>query len=321
MAILQFDKIYNTDEYLNLNAKLLKGESVVFDCNCEFGHIRHRTIKRKIDGTDYYDLISPYGYGGSELLLCKDKDKLLTCFLKEYSSFCEKNKIVSEFIRFNPLTDNAGFFGEIFNAQQNRKVLLTDVSKIEDFDLFYTKEMRKTIRQAKNRGAEVSLDLSLDMKSFEEIYFDTMDRNNATSFYYFDEEYFRDLTEKFRDRLIKVDVKKDGKRISSMLSFIVGEYISIHLSGTKNEFLNLSPAYLMRDFILRYAKEKGIRYVFHGGGRSSLLSDGLYLFKKQFSNEELDFFVGKVVWNREVYNSLSKGKEDGEFFPKYRFKE
>ena len=50
--------------------------------------------------------------------------------------------------------------------------------------------------------------------------------------------------------------------------------------------------------------------------------DKLYEFKKQFAkNTKFDFYVGKKIWNKEIYDILCKLKktnENEEYFPAYR---
>ena len=62
--------------------------------------------------------------------------------------------------------------------------------------------------------------------------------------------------------------------------------------------------------------------IHHGGGRSNDEEDALYKFKKQFGkNTQLDFYIGKKVWNREVYDRLCEkvnADRSSSFFPLYR---
>ena len=50
--------------------------------------------------------------------------------------------------------------------------------------------------------------------------------------------------------------------------------------------------------------------------------DSLYLFKKNFARlYDVDFYIGKKVWNEEIYNKLCEMKNVDKydaFFPAYR---
>ncbi|NLC16677.1 MAG: hypothetical protein GX756_02220 [Clostridiales bacterium] len=51
----------------------------------------------------------------------------------------------------------------------------------------------------------------------------------------------------------------------------------------------------------------------------------MFQFKKNFSkNTEFSFFIGKKIWNKEIYDKLCKMEnitQDINFFPAYRFEE
>lgn len=104
--------------------------------------------------------------------------------------------------------------------------------------------------------------------------------------------------------------------------FVYNDIIHIHLSGTLSEYLYLSPAYILRYAITNWGKENNYKLIHHGGGRSDSSEDGLYQFKKRFSkNTEFEFYVGKKIWNEEIYNELcKKSGNEIEFFPGYRKK-
>ena len=151
-----------------------------------------------------------------------------------------------------------------------------------------------------------------------------MDRNNATDYYYFDDEYFDDILKYFRNNVILVEAIFEGKTIAAGLYFVYKNMIHIHLSGTITEYLYLSPAYILRYAVTLWGIEKGYEIIHHGGGRTSSEEDTLYLFKKNFARlYDVDFYLGKKIWNKDIYDELCKhnnvAKEDG-FFPAYRKK-
>ena len=94
------------------------------------------------------------------------------------------------------------------------------------------------------------------------------------------------------------------------------------MSGTLGAFLHLSPAYVLRYAITLWGKEHGYELIHHGGGRTDSCDDSLYLFKKQFGkNTELEFWVGKKIWNDEAYSVLCDAvgvDHDTSYFPAYR---
>lgn len=310
--------------------KIEQGKLETFNlCNGN-GHIYYQFIKRpidiSIDHNMYYDIVTPYGYGGPLIIWCEigRKKNLIQDFNYEFQKYCRENRIVSEFVRFHPLTGNQDDFTKCYNISFDRYTVGTNLAEFTDpFQSEFSKSCRKNIRKALNN--EVSYRITekpKDVSEFKKIYYATMNRNEASEFYYFDDEYFDQCVDSFRDNLLLVEALYNQQTIAMGLYFIYDKTIHIHLSGTLNEFLYLSPAYILRYATTMWGEKNGYELIHHGGGRTTSLDDSLYLFKKQFGkNTEFEFFTGKKVWNEEVYERLCNiaGIESSsDFFPAYR---
>ena len=214
-------------------------------------------------------------------------------------------------------------FKEIYNPIYLRKTLITKLQENDVIQKQFGKSCRKNIRQALNKGITYKVTKSPEnIGAFKEIYYSTMDRNHATDYYYFDDEYFNDILKYFKDNVILVEAIFEEKTIAAGLYFIYKDVIHIHLSGTLTEYLYLSPAYILRYAVTLWGIENGYKTIHHGGGRSNDENDTLYLFKKNFAKlYDVDFYIGKKIWNQEIYNKLCKIKgvsEKESFFPAYR---
>ena len=325
--------IYFKRKYGELYEKIENGKVEVFKFKNELGSIRSMFIKReipiKINNKTYYDLTTPYGYGGPIIIDCIDsnsKQELVQGFYKFFNDYCKVNNIVSEFIRFHPILQNHIDFKDIYKIQYMRKTLGTNLKEFDDpVHSEFSKSCRKVIRRALKNGITYDIEKGPDsIDEFKEIYYSTMDRNDASDYYYFDDEYFNNTINNFRENVIVVKAKYEGKTIASGLYFIYNKIIHIHLSGTLKEYLNLSPAYILKYAVTIWGKENGYELIHHGGGRTNSEDDSLYKFKKRFANNtEFDFYVGKKIWNVDVYNKLCELKRvdyNMEFFPAYRVK-
>ena len=321
--------IYFEENYAKLYEELEKGKTEIFEYEDENGKISNLFIKREIpillDGKKYYDITTPYGYGGPIIEECKaNKNELLNKYNEQFTKYCNENNIVSEFVRFHPLVNNAIDFKEIYNVIYMRKTLGTNLEKYEDpMAEEYSKSCRKNIRQCKNKGVTYKVtEAPEDISKFKDIYYSTMDRNNATEYYYFKDEYFDKILKYFPKNIITVEAIYEDKTIAMGLYFIYNKILHIHLSGTLSEYLYLSPAYMLRYGATMWAKENGYKIIHHGGGRSNSAEDTLYLFKKNFAkNTDYDFYIGKKIFNQDIYNKLCKAKnteDDNGFFPAYR---
>lgn len=323
--------IYFEEKYGSLYEKMENGKVDIFEYKNELGSIRSMFIKReipmKIDNKTYYDLITPYGYGGPIVVDCVDnslRQELVQEYYKSFKAYCEANDIVSEFIRFHPILENYIDFKDIYNTQYMRKTLGTNLKDFDDpVQSEFSKSCKKVIRRALRNGITFDIEKSPDkVDEFKDIYYSTMDRNDANEYYYFDDEYFNNIINNFKENVILVKAIYKEKTIAAGWYFIFDKIIHIHLSGTLNEYLNLSPAYILRYAVTLWGKENGYELIHHGGGRSNSEEDSLFEFKKRFAkNTEFDFYIGKKVWDIDVYNKLCELKgvnENTEFFPAYR---
>lgn len=319
--------IYFEENYGKLYEKAENGIAKIFKFQDENGIITNQFIMReipiKVNDNKYFDIVTPYGYGGPVIeALTGNKDVLLENYNKEFSKYCEENNIVSEFVRFHTLEKNYEDFKQIYNPIYMRKTLVTKLDDEEVVQKQFGKSCRKNIRQALNKGITYKVTKSPDnLGEFKEIYYSTMDRNNATDYYYFDDEYFENVLKYFKENIIFVQAIFEEKTIAAGLYFIYNDIIHIHLSGTLTEYLYLSPAYILRYAVTLWGIENGYKIIHHGGGRSNSEEDSLYLFKKNFAKiYDADFYIGKKIWNAEIYNKLceTKNVKDDGFFPAYR---
>ena len=323
--------IYFDVNYGKLYEKIENGKAVFYKYQSKGGIVTNQFILREIPnvikGEKWYDIITPYGYGGpiiEKIEAGYEKESLVSEYMEGFSEYCKKNKIVSEFIRFHPIVENGKDFLKPYNPKCIRHTLGTNLEKyVDPVQNEFSKKCRKNIRRALNKGVTWKITSDPEqIEEFKKIYYSTMDRNKAEEYYYFDDNYFELLKENFHNHLIYAEAIYKEKTIAAGLYFVYGDIIHIHLSGTLSEYLYLSPAYILRYAICCWGKTNGYALVHHGGGRSNSTEDGLYKFKKQFAlNTEFEFYVGQKIWNEEIYDQLCellKIDKNIDFFPAYR---
>ena len=322
--------IYFEQNYGKLYERFENGIAEKFEYEDENGKISNQFILReiplRIDNNKYYDLVTPYGYGGPviESVERNKKRELLKNYEKKFKEYCINQNIISEFVRFHPIINNAEDFKIMYNAKCIRKTLGTNLKDFDDPVMSeFSKSCRKNIRQAIKKGIIYKVTRNpKDLSVFKKVYYSTMDRNHANDYYYFDDNYFNNILKYFNDNIILVEAIYEEKTIACGLYFIYNKIIHIHLSGTLNEYLYLSPAYMLRYGVTLWGKENGYELIHHGGGRTNAEDDTLFKFKKQFAkNTEFNFFVGKKIWNQDIYDKLCKIKDvdkNEEYFPAYR---
>lgn len=320
--------IYFNNNYGLLYEKIENGASTVFELKTKNGTVKNLFLKRKapsVNGQDYYEIITPYGYGGAVIEdLTGDKNELVKEYEQAFSEYCKEQNIVCEFVRFHPIVNNAKDFESVYSPIFSRKTLGTNLVDFEDpIASEFSKSTRKKIRKALNSGVTYVIDENpSNLDEFKEVYYATMDRNNAADYYYFGDEYFENVLKFFKDNTITCKAVLDGKTIAMGLYFISDGILHIHLSGTFSEYLHLSPAVVLRFGVCEWAIKNGYKLIHHGGGRTNDPEDSLYTFKKNFAqNTEFDFYIAKKIWNKDAYNAICENEgvdSNADFFPAWR---
>lgn len=320
--------LYFDDNYASLYEKIEQGTAEIFTLKTENGRVKNTFLKRKapsFNGEQYFEIITPYGYGGAVVEeVTGEKDKLIKEYNEAFAKYCEEQNIVCEFVRFHPIVNNALDFKSVYSPIFSRKTLGTNLVDFEDpINAEFSKSCRKKIRRALNSGVSYEIKEKPDtLDEFKEIYYATMDRNNAADYYYFDDKYFADVLKYFRENVITCKAILEGKTIAMGLYFVYNGTVHVHLSGTYSEYLNLSPAVVLRYGVAEWAIKNGYKLIHHGGGRTNDPEDSLFTFKKSFAqNTEFDFYVAKKIWNKDVYNAICESEKvdpNADFFPAWR---
>lgn len=320
--------IYFTKEWGIVNQHIENGEAKLFELKTKNGSIKNMVILREIpeliNERKYYDIITPYGYGGPyiEEYIEGKKEDLVKEYEEQFSKYCTENNIVSEFIRFHPIIENAKDFEKIYDVEYMRHTVGTNLKVENPVEEEFSKSCKKYINRAIKKGVTYEIIESPDsLNEFIEVYLSTMDRKHAKEFYYFSKEYFEKCIKLFSKNIVLVKVNFNGEIIAAGFYLKYGTILHAHLSGTKSEFLELSPAYIIKYAMTIWGKENGYTLIHHGGGTSNSIEDSLYQFKLKFTKDTIfDFYIGKKIWNKEIYEKLveRKGKENKDFFPAYR---
>lgn len=316
--------IYFNPFYGKLYEESEKGTLETFSLDTSNGKIEHTFIKRDIqpiDGVVYCDLVTPYGYGGPLITQCHNKDRLLQEFQERFSAYCSENHVVSEFIRFHPIFQNALDFKDIYNVEYSRHTVGTNLKDYEDpVQAEFSKSLRRELKKAEQAGVTCEAIVNpSSLTTFKKLYEHTMDRNHASAYYYFPDHYYEYIIDKLGQHVLELQLAYEGSIIASELYFIEGDLMHAHLLGSDDQMLELKAGVMLEATAARWGKEHGYRYIHHGGGRSSAEDDALYLYKRKYGkNTTFDFYIGKKIWNQRIYDELCSGCAEIDFFPAYR---
>lgn len=251
-----------------------------------------------LDNT-YYDIETAYGYGGP-IVSCDD-ERFRFNFENAFENFCKENFIVAEFIRFNPLLNNQNIFKDNIEIIKNRTTVYVDLDKSID-DIWSSQissKNRNMIRKAEKSGLTVEFEENID--AFKSIYETTMNKVNANDYYYFNNEYYETLKELNN---IYISVKLNGIIIASAIFMNYKDFFHYHLAGSLKEYLKYSPNNLLLWTAIKYARNNGFKIMHLGGGLTNNPEDNLFKFKKSFSKSTYEFYIGKRIHNKKIYNFL-----------------
>ncbi len=281
-------------------------------------------LLRRIFDTDYFDVTSVYGYVGpihNNLNAAFDNFN----FKNQLNQFFIKNNIISVFSRLNPyICDQDLILKGIGDLVQLGRVVNIDLTKtLDDQRHIFSKTTKRYINKGKKQCSIRLSNSKADVSTFIKLYYENMDRVNAKKGYYFTKDYFDYFinSNDFQTDLLLAIYNETKEIISAAMMIKTNDIIQYHISGTRNDYLHLTPVRLLIDEMRVRGTLEGYQYFNLGGGLGSV-EDSLFRFKSSFSKDFKNFEIWKYIVNQEVYDQLTDQFSDlnaeGDFFPKYR---
>ena len=268
------------------------------------------------DLSEYDDIVSSWYYGGP--FTSRDDGELCEMFAAEFSDFCGSENIVAEFVRFDPNERNYERF-DCLEPGFNRETVPVDLTKDEETIWNeFEKRNRNAIRQAQETKLVVEpTNDHEDYEAFYEIYTNAMDAKDATDHYRFEYSFFVDLLETDISTLL----------VATYDNNVVGGAMVVHDEKIAHDYLRASnPDYwdmrvnnLLCYGALMNMRDTGRKIFDFQGGRP-----GVFKFKKSFSPDRAEMYLGTSVHLPEVYDKLTDEANragidtDSGYFPKYR---
>ncbi|HON21230.1 MAG TPA: GNAT family N-acetyltransferase, partial [Bacteroidales bacterium] len=256
---------------------------------------------------EYFDIQSVYGYTG--IISNSYEDEFIQDFYLNFNKYCLDNHIIAEFIRFHPLLNNYNIPLKTHTILLDRKTVgLNICQSYEDiWKHAYSSTNRNMIRKAQKIGysAIIMHEPSMqDIEQFMEIYHQSMRAVHADSYYFFNRNYFLNMFQLLKKHIYLIQIKDcQGKIVCASVFFHYYNFFHYHLSGRIQEADNSVNNFLL-DEAVKLAQNLGAAIFHFGGGRTASPNDSLLKFKKNFSKTTFDFYIGKKIYNQEVYNMI-----------------
>lgn len=317
--------VYYSFDYGNLFASRENGKLLAAYYEDESSKVFYPFIKRKVewDKEEMFDIVSPYGYGGP---LLEGSCDSLEIFYKYFTDYCKENNILTETIRFHPIYKNHEQCMKVMEVKYIRKTTAVDLTMpLDEIRKQYSTMNKRNIKKARSKGlfcflAEKNQE---NIQTFIEMYKETMNRNQADEYYYFEEKYFYEqLNNTEISESFLLFAKYEEEIIAGVIVLKGEEFSHYHLGASRTSFLHLKPNNLLFDFMIEFCQLKGSTHLHLGGGYSEY--DGLFEFKSSFTNQNhYDYYIGKRVYDEIIYDQIkedvkSRFKVNEEYFPIYR---
>lgn len=331
----EVNSVQSCDIYFHLNYCMLyqslgDGDPYLFVYKTgENEKVLYPFLKRKVKSGPlsgkYFDITTPYGYGGP--LYSKRDPSLVSGFRSAFRDYCQRENIVSEFIRFDPLMRNEVALHEWMDVQYVRDTVYIDLICDDPFSRYHPSH-RRNVRKAMKAGLTFeilgALQASDEIDTFIHLYYKTMRKNRALPYYYFPKSYFKQLLHQLGENTVMAVIATDDTIIAAGLFMYEGVYLHYHLGCSDVNYLHLAPNNLLFHEVALWGKQQGFHYFHLGGGYRN--NDSLFQFKRRFNPAgTIPFYVGRMVHNQSVYDELIRlwnqhntKMMKTDFFPLYR---
>ena len=321
-----FADFYHTHDYHHA-AKATGDEPVLIHYTENNKTIVLPLLFRNIEYSLYKDATSVYGYPGPITKnITSDFDYKV--FQKELHQLFREQNIVSVFSRLNSFIPyQESCLLKMGGTETLGRVVYIDLNETLDEQWkLYHRRLRTYINKSRTIYKIKNANISADLDTFIDLYYENMRRVNANKEYFFDKKYFLDLinSSDFETEILLAFSRKTGEVAGGAMFIKKNEIIQYHLSGTSEIYLDLNPLKLLIDEMRIRGKQENYSYLNLGGGVGAK-KDSLFYFKSGFSKYTVPFKVWKYMVNPNIYEDLVLQRKDIRYceetlayFPRYR---
>ena len=331
ISIFSGQKIYKDLSYLILNIKNRNTipEAFFYEKNNKYFFLSYLKSEVRYLSEHYYDFETAYGYSGP--ITNSSENEFLEEAWGTFKNYCDNNRIICGIIRFDPFVkNNFDFFKKKINLSFEGPIAIQNYKNLKQSnDSFYSGSINQKIKKSVKMNIKFyHSDNLYELEKFKEIYIELMKSKNAKQNYFFDKNYFQKISNLDKNiKLFLISLNKEV--IGGAITLESNNISSIHLSAVKKEYLTAGASVFLRFNIIEFFKKKNFDSINLGGGTTNSENDSLFQFKEKFSNEIRKYFIGKCLFNKNIYNKLcdnfqktlnEKNKNYQNYFLKYRFK-
>jgi hypothetical protein len=311
LPIDQRDVYYSPSFARLFQETINKGDEVCCAAmNTDEGALLYPFVKRnlgRLTGVDRLlglcDTISLYGRGG--VVGSQTALQNIDFFNQRLASYCKENSVVCSFDRFHPILKNETLASKSAKLLDVGGFVVVDLRpEMTDIENSFKHSVRKNLRKAERNDVTCIIESNGNhLKDFLDIYYQTLSRNEAREFYYFNEEFFVALCDMLAGQFHFFYAIVAGSIVSCELVLHHGKYCHSFLGGTYKEALHLCANQLLKREILSFCRQLGCEYFLLGGGQAP--NDGVFNFKKAFAPKGVrPSYIGGTCWDSTTYEKL-----------------
>lgn len=186
-----------------------------------------------------------------------------------------------------------------------------DGREFEDVIQSFSKNGRKQVRKSYRQDLELYIGNRDDIKTFYDI---TIDMNQRKGINSRELDYYYRLYDAFEEKIRLSFVKYKGEFLSCSMLIYYKDY-AIALYGADNLKVDKGQSYFLDAEEIRFCCENNIRYYDLGGVKSLDINDGLYRFKRKFTNNNIVKWIGNIeeIIDQKAYDKFIEGKDHKDY--------
>lgn len=284
-----------------------------------------RRFDGKFDRQTYYDLATPYGYGGW-LFDGEQSAESIKLLNSNYQEYCRDESIISEFMRLHPLIGSETACVNMYEIVTHGPFICMDLSDPETIWNSLYDNKRRNIRKAIREGVTIhhGMDEKL-MQQFQAIYNGSMKTIKTQQYYLFEDVFYKSILNGLIDNAIIFYAMKDNEMIGASIFIMAGKRMNYFLSANNFEYKSCQANSQLIYSAALWGCKNGFRNLLLGGGLG-LAEDSLYAYKKGFNrHSDCVFKSGRKIFDEQIYRKLCDYlfrsrdfRANSLFFPEYR---
>jgi serine/alanine adding enzyme len=297
---------------------------VMFAYHDELGEVIDVTVEKHISFLPFFalvadkfprppvDLASPEYNSPIVLAEPSAVPELLRRYRQAVDRYCAEHSVVTEFVRFHPLSNSASAYSGMLPLLRASEMLYINLSEgYEQVYRAYRKGHKSDIKKAIKSGAVIEFCSSDDgqvLSELHRLHSDTMVRKSAKSIYHLSADYFADLVRSLGDRVLLTKCLLDGMVVCASLFVLGRKHVWFRYSAADPAYRNTGAHTYALDRAIHWVSENGYEQFMLGGGVDP--RDSLYMYKHGFSHAAAPVYHFRNIHDEKSLKLLVEAKRD-----------